>query len=93
MGFLDKLGKVDRKTLESAARQARTKVGQVVDQHGDKIADGIDKAAKAADQRTGGKHHDRIAQGAAKAKDGVRRLESDGGQAGREAGPTDRTGR
>ena len=63
MGFLDKLSKkVDRRTLEKAAGQAREKLGDVVDKHGDKIADGIDKAAAAADKRTGGKHHDERGQ-------------------------------
>ena len=45
MGFLDK---------------AKGKLTKAVDDHGDKIADGIDKAADVADQKTGGKHHDKI---------------------------------
>ena len=71
MGFLDKLGKIDRSKLEKAAGQAREKLGDAVDKHGDKIAGGIDKAAQAADKRTGGKHHDAIAKGATKAKEGL----------------------
>lgn len=70
MGFLDRL---DKKRLE----QARAKLTEAVDKHGDKIAGGIDKAARAADQRTGGKHHSKIAQASAKAKEGLSRLESD----------------
>ena len=60
MGFLDK---------------AKLRLGDAVDKHGDKIADGIDKAAAAADKKTGGKHRDTIAGGAAKAKDGLDRLD------------------
>ena len=47
MGFLDK---------------AKAKLTDAVDQHGDKIADGIDKAGKLADEKTGGKHADKINQ-------------------------------
>ena len=54
MGFLDKL---------------KGTVGKAVDDHGDKIAQGIDKAADVADQKTGGKHSDKIDTGADKAKD------------------------
>jgi len=53
MGFLDK------------AKQQLTKA---FDQHGDKIATGVDRAADAVDKRTGKKHSDKIAQGRLKAK-------------------------
>ena len=60
MGFLDKL---------------RGKASDAVDQHGDKIAGGIDRAADLADMRTGGKHRDQIDSGADRAKDALDRLD------------------
>lgn len=55
--------------------KAKAAVTDAVDKHGDKIADGIDKAAGMADQKTGGKHRDKIQGGAAKAKDALDRLD------------------
>jgi hypothetical protein len=60
MGFLDRL---------------RGKAGDAVDKHGEKIAGGIDKAAHAADRKTGGKHSDKIDSGADKAKDALDKLD------------------
>ncbi|RYP86897.1 antitoxin [Nocardioides guangzhouensis] len=60
MGFLDKL---------------KGTVGKAVDDHGDTIAQGIDKAAEVVDGKTGGKHHDRIERGTAKAKDALDKLD------------------
>ena len=60
MGFLDKL---------------KGTVGKAVDDHGDKIAQGIDKAADMADKKTGGKHHDKIGQATDKAKDALDKLD------------------
>jgi hypothetical protein len=60
MGFLDKL---------------RGKASDAVDEHGDKLAEGIDKAADVADQKTGGKHTDKIDSGAEKAKDALDKLD------------------
>jgi hypothetical protein len=60
MGFLDKL---------------KGTVGKAVDDHGDKIAGGVDKAAEVIDQKTGGKHHDKLEQGAEKAKDALDKLD------------------
>ncbi len=65
MGFFDKRN----------IAKLRGKVTDAVDKHGDKISDGIDKAAAAADKRTGGKHSDKIAKGVSKAKDGLDRLD------------------
>jgi hypothetical protein len=53
MGFLD---------------DAKKKLTKAVDQHGDKINDGLDKAAGAIDKKTGGKHTDKIRQGVEKTK-------------------------
>jgi hypothetical protein len=60
MGFLDK------------AKQQLTKA---VDQHGDKIAEGMDKAADAIDKKTGGKHQDKIQQGRVKAQEALDKLD------------------
>ncbi|WP_347893981.1 antitoxin [Nocardioides secundeburneus] len=60
MGFMDNI---------------KGKVEDAVDQHGDKIADGIDKAADLADDKTGGKHHDKIEGAASKAKDALDKLD------------------
>ena len=53
MGFLD---------------DAKKKLGDAVDKHGDKISDGLDKAGNAVDEKTGGKHRDKIDTGVGKAK-------------------------
>ena len=55
--------------------KAKAAVGDAVDKHGDKIAAGLDQAAAEADRRTGGKHSAKIAQGTAKAKDALDRLD------------------
>jgi MT0933-like antitoxin protein len=54
MGFLDRF---------------RRKTTDVVDDHGEKIGEGIDKAADVADDKTGGKYSQQIDSGADKAKD------------------------
>ena len=60
MGFLDKM---------------KSTVTGAVDQHGDKIAAGVDKAAETIDEKTGGKHRDKIEQGTEKAKDALDNLD------------------
>ena len=60
MGFLDKL---------------RGRATKAVDQHGDKIADGLDKAADSVDKRTKGKYSDKIQSGREKAKDALDKLD------------------
>jgi hypothetical protein len=60
MGFLDKL---------------RGRAKTAVDQHGDKIAGGIDKAAAMADQKTKGKYTDKIQQGTSKSKEALDKLD------------------
>ncbi len=42
---------------------------QMASEHGDKVDQGIDKAAEFADEKTGGKYSDKIDQGADRAKD------------------------
>ncbi|CAK7280467.1 MULTISPECIES: antitoxin [Streptomyces] len=59
---------------------AKDKVSDLARQHGDKVQHGIDKAAKAVDERTKGKYSDKIQAGTGKAKDAVDRLaQKDGG--------------
>ncbi len=60
MGFLDKM---------------KSKAKTAVDQHGDKIAQGIDKAAATADQKTKGKYSKHIGTGSAKAKETLDKLD------------------
>jgi hypothetical protein len=60
MGFLDK---------------AKDKLTKAVDQHGDKIAEGIDKAGKLVNDKTGGKHADKINQATGKARDALDSLD------------------
>ncbi len=60
MGFLDKLKKQATKA---------------VDQHGEKVADGIDKAAGVVDKQTKGKYTDKIETGRGKAKDALDKLD------------------
>ena len=53
MGFLD---------------NAKAKLSDAVDKHGDKISDGLTKAGAAADAKTGGKYTDKIHAGIDKAR-------------------------
>jgi hypothetical protein len=53
----------------------RKKAEKAVDQHGDKIAKGIDQAAATASKKTGGKHDDKIAKGTTAAKDALDKLD------------------
>ena len=43
--------------------KAKAKLTQAVDDHGDKIAQGIDKAGAVVNERTGGKYEDRVDSG------------------------------
>ncbi|WP_299926243.1 antitoxin [uncultured Nocardioides sp.] len=60
MGFLDK---------------AKAKLTDAVDQHGDKIAQGIDKAGDMVNEKTGGKHADKVDQARGKARDALDSLD------------------
>jgi hypothetical protein len=69
----------------------KKKATKAVDEHGGKIAEGIDKAAAMADKKTKGKYHDKIGTGTAKAKDGLDKLDGKNDDIGDEspnAGPT-----
>ena len=70
------VGSPDSRRISWASwTRSRARSSNAVDEHGDKIADGIDKAAAAADKKTGGKHHDKIAKATDKAKDGLDKLD------------------
>jgi len=71
MGFLDK---------------AKKQLTKAVDQHGDKIAEGMDKAADAIDEKTGGKHADKIDKATGKARDALDSLDGNNDDIG--PGPT-----
>jgi hypothetical protein len=58
----------------------KNKATELVDEHGDKVKDGIDKAADFVDDKTGGQHTDKIDSVAEKAKDAVDKLGGGGGQ-------------
>lgn len=66
---------------------AKNKLFEAVDKHGEKISDGIDKAAAFADEKTGGKHSDTITGAAVKAREGLDKLD---GKNDGDLGPTDR---
>lgn len=49
----------------------KDKAKEAAREHGDKIAEGLDKAKEVAKEKTGGKHDDKIDQGADRAKQAV----------------------
>jgi hypothetical protein len=55
--------------------KAKAKLTQAVDQHGDKIADGIDRAGRFANEKTGGKHTDKIDRATGSARDALDNLD------------------
>jgi hypothetical protein len=80
MGLMDNL----RAKLEPA----KDKVSGLAQQHGHKVAHGLDKAAKVVDDRTKHKYSDTIHTGTGKAKDAMDRLaHKDAG--GGDASPSD----
>jgi ElaB/YqjD/DUF883 family membrane-anchored ribosome-binding protein len=66
MGISDRLKQLTNKAENTAA------------EHKHQIKEAVEKAEVTADQRSGGKYHDRIADAAAKAQAYVDRLEPDG---------------
>ncbi|GAA2092138.1 hypothetical protein GCM10009801_58540 [Streptomyces albiaxialis] len=68
------------------------KVKGLMGQHGDKVQQGLDKAAQMADSKTKGKYTNQIKSGTQKAKDAAGKLADDGkkddGQDGKGSGPT-----
>ncbi|MFE9305461.1 antitoxin [Streptomyces sp. NPDC006856] len=80
MGLLD--------NLKAKLGPAKEKVGDLAQQHGGKIEQGLDKAARTVDQRTKGKYSDKIDSGTRKAKEAVDKLgQKDGGTPGTPGAP------
>ncbi|MFD1827516.1 MULTISPECIES: antitoxin [Mumia] len=69
MGLLDK--------FKDNADGLKDKAQDLIKEHGDKIDQGIDKAADLASDKTGGKHDDKIDKGADALKDGVDKIDGD----------------
>ncbi len=59
----------------SAFDDIKNKAKELVDGHGDKVDQGIDKAGDLADERTGGQHGAQIEQGEQKVRDGLDSLD------------------
>ncbi|WP_267243773.1 antitoxin [Streptomyces sp. PR69] len=74
MGLLD--------TLKARLAPAREKVSDLAHQHGGRIEHGLDKAAKAVDEKTKHKYSSKIETGAGKAKDALGRLSHKDGHKG-----------
>ncbi|WP_439937122.1 antitoxin [Nocardia sp. N13] len=68
--------------------KAKAKLTKAVDDHGDKIAGGIDKAGAMVNEKTGGKHAGRIDQATGKARDALDSLDGKNDDIG--PGPTAR---
>ncbi|MET7983920.1 MULTISPECIES: antitoxin [unclassified Streptomyces] len=66
MGLMD--------NLKAKLEPAKDKVSGLAQQHGHKVAHGLDKAAKVVDDKTKHKYSDKIHTGTGKAKDAVDRL-------------------
>ncbi|MGW9437474.1 antitoxin [Streptomyces sp. NPDC055607] len=66
MGLLD--------SLKAKLGPAKDKVADLAQQHGEKIDQGLDKAAKVVDERTKGKYSDKIHSGTGKAKEAIDRM-------------------
>ncbi|MFB7030442.1 MULTISPECIES: antitoxin [unclassified Streptomyces] len=80
MGLMD--------SLKAKLAPAKEKVADLAHQHGDKIDQGLDKAAKVVDERTKGKYSDKIHSGTGKAKDAIDRMgHKDGGVPGNDGTP------
>ncbi len=66
MGLLD--------NMKAKLGPAKDKVSDLARQHGDKVQHGIDRAAKAVDDRTKHKYSDKIQAGTGRAKEAMDRL-------------------
>ncbi len=56
---------------------AKKKLDDVVDEHGDKIAEGVEKAGDFLDEKTGHKHADKVDQAQEKVGDAIRKMQTD----------------
>ncbi|MEU6550905.1 antitoxin [Streptomyces sp. NPDC046915] len=76
--------------LKSRLAPAKDRMSHFAQQHGDtidKIEHGIDRAAKAVDERTKGKYSDKIHAGTGKAKGAMDRFAHKGGTEATDDGP------
>ncbi|MFH9742303.1 antitoxin [Streptomyces roseolus] len=81
MGFLD--------SLKAKLGPAKGKVSDLAQQHGDKIDQGLEKAARIVDEKTKGKYSDKIQSGTGKAKDAIDRMgHKDEGRPGTDGRPS-----
>ncbi|MCX4723336.1 antitoxin [Streptomyces sp. NPDC090052] len=80
MGFLD--------NVKAKLGPAKDKVADLAQQHGDKIGEGLDKAAHTVDTRTNGKYSEKIESGTGKAKEALERLSHKDGGDGTTKPPT-----
>ncbi|MEU6538658.1 antitoxin [Streptomyces sp. NPDC047000] len=71
MGLLD--------SLKGRLGPARDKVSDLAQHHGGTVGHGLDRAAKAVDDRTGHRYSGRIRAGTGRAKDAMDRLAQRGG--------------
>ncbi|MER5225293.1 antitoxin [Streptomyces flaveus] len=74
-------------SLKTKLTPAKGKVSHLAQQHGDKIEQGLDKAAKLADKKAKGKYSNKIQTGTGKAKGALDRPAHKEGD-GREGGAT-----
>ncbi|MFD3524818.1 antitoxin [Streptomyces sp. NPDC058653] len=68
-----------RDSLKARLSPAKDKVSDLAQQHGGRIGEGLDKAAKTVDQRTKGRYSEKIESGTGKAKDALERMAHKGG--------------
>ncbi|WP_037913866.1 antitoxin [Actinacidiphila yeochonensis] len=73
MSFMD--------TIKDKLGMSKGKADDMVREHGDKVDQGLDKAGRAADSKTGGKYDSQIDSGVDKAKDAAH----DYGERGRDS--------
>ncbi|MFD7866578.1 antitoxin [Streptomyces sp. NPDC057682] len=66
MGLMD--------SLKAKLGPAKDKISDLAQQHGEKIDQGLDKAARTVDEKTKGKYSDKIVSGTQKAKDAREKL-------------------
>ncbi len=62
--------------MKKSMDDIKDKLTDAVDEHGPKIAEGVDKAATVVDQKTGGKYHDHIDKASGAVKGAVGKLDS-----------------
>ncbi|HEY2695242.1 MAG TPA: antitoxin [Pseudonocardiaceae bacterium] len=72
MGFLD--------DVKKQAEELKERASEYVGQHGEKIAEGIDKVAGKIDNSTQGKYSEKIQSATTKAKDAAQRFGEQSGQ-------------